>query len=180
MKTIPTRTSLCGWWKKFTHLLLCQRNWLNYSRTLGWNAKSHWQLWIIPLWKWPPPWRFLILDGHGSRFDLLFLEYINNQFTSGQYVLEYPVKPVTGKLETAASKMGHSRWICLEQNEIFYLKRWTQVRAFINKVDIVGLVNTAWEKSFAYVRTDKKQLTMYMIAILLSTIKFVLGSNFII
>ena len=24
----------------------------------------------------PPP--FLILDGHGSRFDLLFLEYINN------------------------------------------------------------------------------------------------------
>jgi len=53
-----------------------------------------------------PP--FLLLDGHSSRFNLTFLEYINDMEKTGQsgmFVLEYLMVHPTGRLEIVQNKM---------------------------------------------------------------------------
>jgi hypothetical protein len=56
-----------------------------------------------------PP--FLLLDVHGSRFDIKFLQYINaTQQHNGMYASASHMVPATGKLVTAPSRMGASRW----------------------------------------------------------------------
>ena len=55
-----------------------------------------------------PP--FLLLDGHGSRFDLTFLEYINNPATKWNVCIGCRMAPAIGKLATAQNRTDASRW----------------------------------------------------------------------
>ena len=62
---------------------------------------------------------FLLLDGHGSRFDLKFLQYINTEKTSGMFALVCRmVAQVTGKLEIVRNRMVALRWRLQSTKEI--------------------------------------------------------------
>ncbi len=100
---------------------------------------------------------FLILDGHGSRFDLEFLEYINAEETKWNVDLGLPYG-------TPYWQVGDSN----EQNGSFKMKL-TQVKkdltskkndaglAFeVDKRDVVKLVRESWNESFAKVKTNRK------------------------
>ena len=65
---------------------------------------------IFPQKNGPPP--FLILDVHGSRFDILFLEYINNPIQNWTVcigVLFPMVQTTAGRLQTVVNKKVASK-----------------------------------------------------------------------
>jgi len=100
---------------------------------------------------------FLLLDGHGSRFDLKFLEYINSEET------KWNVN--TGLL------YGTSYWQVgdlMEQNGCFKMALAKAKQALvtkksdcglpfeINKTDIVKLVKDSWKVGFGRVEQNQK------------------------
>jgi hypothetical protein len=104
---------------------------------------------------------FLLLDGHGSRFELPFMEYINHPATTWYVCIGVPYG-------TSYWQVGDST----EQNGCFKMKNteakeklvsWRASRALeivIEKTDIVPIVNYGWERSFARIRTNKKAVAV--------------------
>ena len=100
---------------------------------------------------------FLILDGHGSRFELEFLEYINTCETKWKVNIGLPN-------DTSYWQVGNS----MEQNGCFKMalskakqklvtaKNDNGLPFEINKTDVVKLVKEAWSVSFDRVETNQK------------------------
>ena len=113
---------------------------------------------IFPQKNGPPP--FLILDVHGSRFDILFLEYINNP-VHNNWTVCIGVPDCTSYWQVGDSIEQNG---CFKMNitkakrKLLTLKADHRKELTINKVDIVGLVNTAWDNSFANIATNKKAI----------------------
>ena len=73
---------------------------------------------------------FLLLKGHGSRFGLCFLEYVNppppyqkRKITAGQYPLELLMLLISGKWQTVRSKMGSTRMRQKQRKPIVIYKK---------------------------------------------------------
>ena len=103
---------------------------------------------------------FFLLDGHGSRFELPFLEYINNSQHKWCVCIGVPYG-------TSMWQVGDSK----EQNGAFKIhlskfKRQLMQRrqahnigfATIDTTDIVPMINYAWAHSFANVKGNKKAI----------------------
>jgi hypothetical protein len=56
-----------------------------------------------------PP--FLLLDGHGSRFELKFLQYINSEERSGTYASACHTAQAIGKSAIHLSRTAALRWL---------------------------------------------------------------------
>jgi len=103
----------------------------------------------------------LILDGHGSRFDCSFLEYINSPLTPWSVCIGVPYgtsywQEVGDSLEQNGSfKME----LTVAKRDLLTKKTEHDLPFAIEKSDIVALVSTAWEKSFANKRTNRKAVS---------------------
>jgi hypothetical protein len=98
---------------------------------------------------------FLLLDGHGSHFDLEFLHFINAEETKWGCCIGLPYG-------TSYWQVGDSS----EQNDCFKMalarakqelvtqKNDAGLNLTIEKTDVVGLVRKAWKASFARVKSN--------------------------
>jgi hypothetical protein len=102
---------------------------------------------------------FLLLDGHGSCFDLQFLEYINSACTNWTVCIRVPYG-------TSYWQVGDSR----EQNGCFKMaltrykrqllkeKEIVGAEFAIEKEDVINLVAQAWADSFARVAHNQNAI----------------------
>ncbi|KAI2497276.1 hypothetical protein MHU86_17240 [Fragilaria crotonensis] len=104
-----------------------------------------------------PP--FLLLDGHGSRFDLKFLRYVNDPTTKWNACIGVPYGTSYWQVgdsteQNGCFKMALTRY----KRELLARKELAQAEFAINKKDVVYLVAQAWADSFACVRSNLKAI----------------------
>jgi len=103
---------------------------------------------------------FLLLDGHGSRLELPFLQYINNPADHWIVCIGVPYG-------TSLWQVGDSK----EQNGSFNMSMTKGKQILLEKKDMMGLhdegildtdmmplINYAWERSFARVQKNKNAI----------------------
>ena len=104
-----------------------------------------------------PP--FLLLDGHGSRFDLTFLEYINDPATRWNVCIGVPYGTSYWQVGDSTEQNGCFK-MALTRHKRNLLKKKEQRRAAfaIEKDDVVDLVARAWDDSFARINSNQKAI----------------------
>jgi len=107
-------------------------------------------------WDTGPPAPFLILEGHGSRFDLLFLEYINNPEHNWSVCIGVPYGTLYWQVGDSTEQNGcYKMAITKAKRELLTKKADHRQEFSLNKVDIVGIVSTAWDESFGQVTSNR-------------------------
>ena len=105
-----------------------------------------------------PP--FLLLDGHGSRFDLKFLRCVNNPTTKWNACVGVPYGTSFWQVgdsteQNGCFKMALTRY----KRELLAKKELVQAEFAIDKKDVVYLVaQQAWADSFARVHQNLKAI----------------------
>ena len=103
---------------------------------------------------------FLLLDGHQSRFELPFLEYITNKRHEWQVCIGVPYG--TSLWQVADSKEQNGSYkISLARAKKTFLEK--KLSMFIDPpslvaTDIIPLVNKAWSDSFSRIEKNKKAI----------------------
>jgi hypothetical protein len=106
---------------------------------------------------------FLLLDGHGSRFELPFLRYVNDKKGVGvkwnacvgvPYGTSYWQVLGDSSEQNGCFKMALTRY----KHELLRKKELAGVEFGINKEDITYLVSQAWADSFARVVHNKSAI----------------------
>ncbi|KAI2506247.1 hypothetical protein MHU86_8182 [Fragilaria crotonensis] len=102
---------------------------------------------------------FLLLDGHGSRFDLKFLRYINTNTTKWNACIGVPYGTSYWQVGDSTEQNGCFK-MALTKHKRNLLRRKEECRSefAIEKIDIVYLVHQAWLQSFARVESNKKAI----------------------
>ncbi len=102
-----------------------------------------------------PP--FLLLDGHGSRFDIKFLQYINDPATQWNVCIGVPYGTSYWQVGDSTEQNGCFKMALTRHKRNVMKKKESQGAEFaIDKKDIVDLVARAWDDSFARILTNKK------------------------
>jgi len=100
---------------------------------------------------------FLLLDGHGSRFELEFLEYINNGETKWHVNIGLPYGTSYWQVGDSTEQNGCFKMALTRlKQKLVTQKNDHNLPYEINKTDVVKLVKDAWAVSFARVNTNKK------------------------
>ena len=103
---------------------------------------------------------FLLLDGHGSRFELNFLQYINEDETKWECCIGLPYGMSYWQVGDSSEQNGCFKMALTKaKQELVTKKNDAGLEFAINRTDIVGLVQEAWKSSFARVKTNKKAIT---------------------
>jgi len=103
---------------------------------------------------------FLLLDGHGSHFDLGFLQYINTDETKWECCIGLPYGTSYWQVGDSSEQNGCFKMaLTWAKQELVTKKNDAGLEFAINRMDIVGLVQEAWKASFARVKTNKKVIT---------------------
>jgi hypothetical protein len=101
---------------------------------------------------------FILLDGHGSRFDLPFLEYINNDQHKWTTCMVTPYG--TNKWQVGDSlQQNRSFKMEIGKGKMALLKEKTHTghKFQLTKKDIAWLLCFVWTKSFGFARTNKTE-----------------------
>jgi len=102
---------------------------------------------------------FLLMDGHGSRFELEFLQYINNKEHEWSVCIGVPCGAHLWQVSNAASMNGTFKiGITKAKEELMSAKEKRFMSAKFLPTDIIPIVNKAWSHSFANVAFGKKAL----------------------
>jgi hypothetical protein len=103
---------------------------------------------------------FLLLDGHGSRFGLPFLEYIRDESHKWTVCIGVPYGTNLWQVGDSSQQNGafkialkKAKQCLLQHKEMF-----PPIPVRIEKHDIVGLVHEAWNQSFAQVESNKRAI----------------------
>jgi len=103
---------------------------------------------------------FLLLDGHGSRFELDFLDYINTAETKWECCIGLPYGTSYWQVGDSSEQNGCFKMaLTRAKQELVTKKNDAGLPFAIDKTDVVGLVRAAWNRSFARVRTNIKAVT---------------------
>ena len=101
----------------------------------------------------------LLLDGHGSRFDLEFLQHINNKDHEWSACIGVPYGTHLWQVGDASSMNGTFKiGITKAKEELMAAKEQRFMNSNFLPTDIIPIVNRAWSKSFANVAYGKKAL----------------------
>lgn len=104
-----------------------------------------------------PP--FLLLDGHGSRFDLTFLTYINNIDTKWNVCIGVPYGTSYWQVGDSTEQNGCFKMALTKFKRQLLVEKSERRQTFaIDKIDIALLVHKAWNQSFARVHTNRKAI----------------------
>ena len=116
---------------------------------------------------------FLLLDGHGSQFQLDFLENVNDVCDEGHkwnVCVGVPYGMSYWQVGDSAQQNGSFK-IALSWAKMALLEKKSQARQpfAIEKSDIVPIVSDAWEKSFCQVQSNLKAVAEHGWGLLTST-----------
>ena len=98
----------------------------------------------------------LLLDGHGSRLELPFLEYINDQEHLWKCCIGLPNATQLWQVGDSSEQNGAYKMSCYaaKQDIVQTKRRAGMFNTNLLRTDIVPIVNYAWEKSFAVVQNN--------------------------
>jgi hypothetical protein len=100
---------------------------------------------------------FLLLDGHGSRFDLEFLEYVIAEDTKWHVELGLPYGTSYWQVGDSSEQNGSFKMKLTKEKAKLTSQKYDAGLSFeIDKRDIVKLVKECWKHSFAKVDTNRK------------------------
>jgi hypothetical protein len=100
---------------------------------------------------------FLLLDGHGSRFELEFLEYIHSDETKWTVNIGLPYGTSYWQVGDSTEQNGCFKMALTKGKQALVTQKNDNGLPFqINRTDIVKLVKDAWNVSFARVHTNQK------------------------
>jgi hypothetical protein len=104
-----------------------------------------------------PP--FLLLDGHGSRFDLKFLQYINAVRTKWNVCIRVPYGTSYWQVGDSTEQNGCFKMaLTKHKRNLLARKEEERLEFAIEKNDVVYLVHQTWNDSFARVDSNKKAI----------------------
>ncbi len=105
---------------------------------------------------------FFLLDGHGSRFQLPFLDYITAEDTKWTDCIGVPYGTYVWQVGDSSKQNGAFKMaLTVVQQSIFEKKMNVQFeRTNIEHHDIVGIIHDASEKKFAHVSSNKKAMAL--------------------
>jgi len=99
---------------------------------------------------------FLLLDGHGSRFELEFLEYIHTEQSRWDCCIGLPYGTSYWQVGDSSEQNGCFKMALTKaKQELVRKKNDAGLEFVIDKRDIVGLVCKAWKASFSREETNK-------------------------
>jgi hypothetical protein len=102
---------------------------------------------------------FLLLDGHGSRFEIPFLEYILKPDHPWKVCIGVPYGTLLWQVGDSTEQNGCFKMsLTEEKRKLVENKETNGIQGTIEKTDIVGLVTHAWTKSFNRVQTNHKAI----------------------
>jgi len=105
---------------------------------------------------------FLLLDGHGSRFNLTFLEYINDTKIKGtkqNICIRAPYDTSYWQVgDNAEHNSCFKMFLSRAKSSLLQTKSNARLTFAIAKTDIIQIVNEAWGKSFAHDETNCKAI----------------------
>ena len=100
---------------------------------------------------------FLLLDGHGSRFELPFLNYIRSEETKWKVCIGVPYGTNLWQVGDSAQQNGAFKSkLSEEKAKLLERKQEMRLPFRIERHDAVGLTHRAWNHSFARVDSNKK------------------------
>jgi hypothetical protein len=101
---------------------------------------------------------FLLLDGHGSCFQLPFLDCITAEGTKWTVCIGVPSGIHVWQVDDSSKQNGAFKIALTVAKQSILEKKMNMhfERADIECHDIVGIIHYAWEKSFAHVSSNKK------------------------
>lgn len=98
---------------------------------------------------------FLLLDGHGSRFDVPFLKYIKDKQHPWKVCIGVPYGTHIWQVADSEQLNGALKfWLAKLKRQLFEIKR--DLKENFDQTDIVPLVKKAFEKSFGNTAAAKK------------------------
>ena len=99
----------------------------------------------------------ILLDGHGSRMELPFLNYINDPLHLWFALIGVPYGTSLWQVGDSAQQNGAYKMALARIKKILieWKERMMVARLTIEVQEIMVLINYAWEKSFARVETNK-------------------------
>ena len=104
-----------------------------------------------------PP--FLLLDGHGSRFDIKFVRYVNTEHTRWTVCIGLPYGTSYWQVGDSSEQNGCFKMALTRYKRELLGRRESVHEEFaIHKDDIAYLVHQAWMDSFARVPQNKKAI----------------------
>ena len=91
----------------------------------------------------------LVLDGHGSRFGLEFMDYINN-ISRWRVCIGVPYGTAYWQVGDAKQQNGSFNiQMTKSKSELVRKKEELLIKPVIKPTDLVPLINKAWKASFA-------------------------------
>lgn len=104
-----------------------------------------------------PP--FLLLDGHGSRFDLQFLEYINSRDTMWKACIGVPYGTSYWQVGDSTEQNGCLKMaLTKHKRDLLAQKASVGAEFAIEKEDVIHLVHRAWNDSFARIKQNQNAI----------------------
>ena len=102
---------------------------------------------------------FLLLDGHGSRFELPFLEYITNPDHEWVVVIGVPYGTALWQIGDSAEQNGAMNIASVKEKQQIIADNDSHfISPYIYPHDIIRIFNKGWSSSFANVATNKKAI----------------------
>ena len=102
---------------------------------------------------------FLLLDGHGSRFQLLFLQYINEPSHPWVVCIGVPYRTSYWQVGDSTEQNGcYKMYLGEAKKRLVEMKYDKYLNFTIGKHEIIKSVKTAWDKSFARTVTNKNAI----------------------
>ncbi len=102
---------------------------------------------------------FLLLDGHRSRFELPFLQYIADERTKWTVCIGVPYGMNLWQVGDSSQQDGAFKMrLPIEKKKLIEQKAKLYMDCKIEKHDVVGLVHRSWNKSFKRVESNKRAM----------------------
>jgi len=103
---------------------------------------------------------FLLLDGHQSRFELPFLEYITEKSHEWQVCIGVPYGTSLWQVADSKEQNGSYKISLAKSKKDFLEKKLSKFidPPSLSSTDIIPLVNVAWSASFARISKNKKAI----------------------
>ena len=102
---------------------------------------------------------FLLVDGHGSRFELEFLEYINAAENQWACCIGVPYGTSLWQVGDSEQQNGSFNMALTKEKQTILNSRDGQcIKAELTPTDMIPLIVAAWDKSFGRVQSNKKAI----------------------
>ena len=102
---------------------------------------------------------FLLLDGHGSRFALNFVQYVTDPLHEWAVCIGVPYGTSLWQVGDSSEQNGSYKIeLARAKNELIKKKSKKQMKLTIEPYEIIPLINSAWSKSFARPLSNRKAI----------------------